>query len=110
MLVILDRKVVFNLLCTATLNQPTITQRSPSKTQLKHVCYSCIHKISTRDPSKNGSPPLWGRDPSLKTTALERWLVTSFELKISSVSCFPITILHIDFGELLKLLECCLCT
>jgi len=25
--------------------------------------YSCVHKISTRDLSKNGSRPFLGRDP-----------------------------------------------
>jgi len=32
--------------------------------------HGCVHKISTRDPSKNCSRPLGGRDPRLKTTAV----------------------------------------
>jgi len=28
--------------------------------------YSCVHEISVRDPSKNGSRPLWGCIPQVE--------------------------------------------
>jgi len=44
--------------------QPTITARPPSETRIMQLLYSCAHKMSIRDPSKNGSPLC--RDPQVE--------------------------------------------
>jgi len=49
-----------NFLYRDQLQQPILTQQPPFKTRIKQMQCSCVHKISSGDPSKYGSrPPGW---------------------------------------------------
>jgi len=45
--------------------------------------YSYVHKISTRDPSKNDSRPLWGHDPKVENHRYK--IFTAEELRTTSI-------------------------
>ena len=43
---------------------------TPSETWKNEKEYSCVHWISSHNPYKNASRPIWGRHPRLKTIFL----------------------------------------
>jgi len=49
--------VVTNFFVPRAIIATHYNQRPPSKTRIKPMLFSCVHKISTRYPSKNGLRP-----------------------------------------------------